>query len=393
MTEDTLKIPLYWSAPYHSSVISVIISVRDDEVQLDQTIFYPGGGGQPADKGVLLFEDQEYEIIDVHKEDNIIWHKIRTEGALNLEPQQQVLLKLDWKHRYSLMKAHTAQHLFSHYLQEMYDCTTLKANFEPYVIDIEVEKKLTSEQVIEVLKEVNKRMIKGGAIESIIVDQNTYSEQYKKRTRGKISKEETVRLIEIMEVGDLVCCGGTHVKNLKEIHGVFLSELKNGKIKLVVDQEGINYANEQRALMMKLEALTTKKGEKLAELVENKLQENQRLVHAVSEALGLALRSIEPLTKEINGHKVAFLHLPNIDRDLIRPVTGDLPDNIFIVILGKNDILYLLSTSQNLQASDVAKIIREEYDQKGGGNKGFAQIKLEGIENPLDLVEKIIQKM
>ena len=78
-------------------------------VELDKTAFYHLGGGQPADKGVILWKGNQAQVIDVKKK-NRIRHFV--EGDLP-EIGEIVEGKIDWKRRYSHMRMHTSQHLVS----------------------------------------------------------------------------------------------------------------------------------------------------------------------------------------------------------------------------------------------------------------------------------------
>ncbi len=387
-------IPLYWSAPYQSSIIADVIEVHDNFIRLNQTIFYPGGGGQPHDVGTIDCEGKEYRVTEVFKRDGVVWHKINiNKNEAEQIVSKQVLLKIDWERRYSLMKAHTAQHLFSHFIQQLYNCTTLKANFEPSTIDIEIEKQLSPEEIIRALEYANKWISNGSKVESIVVDQEKYNVEYKSRTRGKVSKEPIVRLVHIVGIQDLVCCGGTHLHDINEINSLYLLEIKKNKVKLAVDLKAINSANSERYLMIQLEKITEKKNTKLIEMITSKLEENKRLSQATSEALRLAFENITNQTEVINDHSIACLTLPSVNRDQLRTAIESVPDNTFIGLLGYDNTLYLISKDSRLLAADIANVFREKFSQKGGGNKSFAQIKIEGIEKPLELLKEIIKSL
>ncbi|MEF8756786.1 MAG: alanyl-tRNA editing protein, partial [Halobacteriales archaeon] len=95
--------------------------VVDDRVVLDETAFYPEGGGQPADRGWLRTEDgREWRVTDVRKKDTIYHH-------LDGEPPAEgttVVGELDWDRRYAHMRYHTAQHLLSAVVLDEYDAMT-----------------------------------------------------------------------------------------------------------------------------------------------------------------------------------------------------------------------------------------------------------------------------
>jgi len=385
-------IPLYWSAPYQTEVITKIVAVRKNELQFDQSLFYPGGGGQPFDTGFLVYLKEGIHIVETYKDQEGIWHKLDLDKDMDFNEGEDVLLRLDWKKRYSYMKPHTAQHLLSHLFHKMYGCETVKAHFEEFKIDIELSKKLDFNKIIDVVEEANRLIQQGADVRSIIVDQSEYKRKYLSRTRGKESEEKFVRLIELggEEGFDLVCCGGTHIKNLDEIKGIYLESTREQTLKFLIDQKGLSFSNEQRFLMLKLEQITAKRGDKLLEIVENKIKENEILQFNSANLLRLIFQNIKSYSTEVNGYSFATFTLNEIDRLPIQSAAKDLEGDSFVAIRGRNDIFYLISTNERLPAIKIAKSLMEKTGTKGGGNKGFAQLSVKNVKDPLELLEEII---
>jgi misacylated tRNA(Ala) deacylase len=95
----------------------------DDRVVLDATVFYPEGGGQPADHGVLRAVDdhREWRVVDVQKQDTVYHH---LDGDDPPSEGTRVVCELDWDRRRGHMRYHTAQHLLSALLLEEFDAQT-----------------------------------------------------------------------------------------------------------------------------------------------------------------------------------------------------------------------------------------------------------------------------
>ena len=387
------SIPAYWKIPYQEEITGKITKIRDKELQFSQKFFYPGGGGQLSDRGTIIYADKEFPIINVYKDEEGIWHEIKSKGNIEFEEGKEVLLKLDWKRRYSFMKAHSSQHLISHILEEIYQCRTLKANFEEGKIDIETSKKLSLEQVLKALEQANDIINSGTKIKSIVVDQEEYKKKFKQRTRGKTSDEKTVRLIQLGENDGfgLACCGGIHVKNLSEVKGIVLENLKGYTLKLLVDQYGFSFANQQRKIMIVLEELTQKKDEKLIEMIQNKLNSFDVLQSGNVKLLKMIFSNLQHWKITINGLSCVFFELPEIDRQAIQSAAKEMIEGFLVVIIGKNEILYILSSDESIPANEVTKKLLEITKNKGGGNKAFAQISIQKVENPLKLVKDVIK--
>jgi len=95
----------------------------DDRVVLDATVFYPEGGGQPADHGVLraVDGDREWRVVDVQKQDTVYHH---LDGDDPPAEGTRVVCELDWDRRHAHMRYHTAQHLLSALLLDEFDAAT-----------------------------------------------------------------------------------------------------------------------------------------------------------------------------------------------------------------------------------------------------------------------------
>jgi Ser-tRNA(Ala) deacylase AlaX len=101
---------LYLADSYLRECDAVVASVIDGGVVLDQTIFYPRGGGQPSDTGKLMAAGKEFKVVNVMKKDGAIVHELEG-GASGLVAGSSVHCVLDWERRYPLMRMHTAAHV------------------------------------------------------------------------------------------------------------------------------------------------------------------------------------------------------------------------------------------------------------------------------------------
>ena len=103
----------------------------DDRVVLDRTLFYPEGGGQPADRGTLSTADgdatdDQWRVVDVQKRDTVYHELEPLDGAADLPPEGATVVgELDWERRWAHMRYHTAQHLLSAVLLEAFDAGTV----------------------------------------------------------------------------------------------------------------------------------------------------------------------------------------------------------------------------------------------------------------------------
>ncbi|MEM1776329.1 MAG: alanyl-tRNA editing protein, partial [Nitrososphaerota archaeon] len=95
-----------------------VLRISEEGVVLDKTAFYPEGGGQPSDKGLLIHGDEKYEVNYVFKKDDEVYHVV--EGAQTLTPGDIVKGVIDWDRRYTYMRYHTALHVLSGVVYNLY---------------------------------------------------------------------------------------------------------------------------------------------------------------------------------------------------------------------------------------------------------------------------------
>jgi len=189
-------------------------------VELEKTAFYPLGGGQPSDKGIMEWDNQKVEVFDVRKK-NRIRHMVK--GNL---PDVGTTVKgtLDWNRRYSHMKMHTSQHLVSAVVNEIYKSDTVgnQIGEEKSRIDFK-PLKLDKDQISEVEAKVNDYISED--LEVNISEELRSNLENNPDIRSSMSSglwkmlPKSVTKLRIVTIGDIdVCpCAGTHVKSLKEI--------------------------------------------------------------------------------------------------------------------------------------------------------------------------------
>ncbi|NLA93140.1 MAG: alanyl-tRNA editing protein, partial [Spirochaetales bacterium] len=182
-------------------------------MQLDRTIFYPEGGGQPGDRGFI----DQVKVNDTQLNANgEILHQI--EGESNFVAGQEVTLTLDWDHRYDFMQQHSAQHLLSGTLYTLFKIGTVSVHLGQAEISIELDTdELSEEQIVATEEAVNKVIRQNVPISAQTVKQEEIPPL---NLRRSVKVEGDVRLITI-EGHDLIACGGLHVKESSELGYIY----------------------------------------------------------------------------------------------------------------------------------------------------------------------------
>ena len=101
---------LYHENSYTFECTAKVVAVEGDEIALDATIFFPGGGGQMPDRGTIAWNNYHNEgaVIELNKRDDVVWHTL---DCIPPSIGTEVVSTIDWDFRYRMMRTHTALHI------------------------------------------------------------------------------------------------------------------------------------------------------------------------------------------------------------------------------------------------------------------------------------------
>lgn len=216
----------YYEDSYLKSLDAIVSAVDGEWLELDQTIFYPEGGGQPGDTGTLAADGRTFRILDTRKgaSPGVIRHQLDTVDH-GLVVGQPVSISLDWEIRYRHMRMHTCLHLLGSLIPA--PVTGGQVGAEKSRLDFDIgDQALDKEELTHRLNELvtGAHPVQFGSITERELDEHpelvrTMSVQ-PPRGAGDI---RTVRVTDV----DYQPCGGTHVANTREIGPVRVSKIEN----------------------------------------------------------------------------------------------------------------------------------------------------------------------
>ena len=219
-------------AAYLEEFTAEVIAIEDNKIVLDQTLFYPLGGGQNWDLGTIDGPNGEMNVIEVRGRD-AIHHTI--EDTFELEIGDEVSGAIDFDRRYAHMKMHTAQHLVSGIAYEMFDGVRTVGNqihTEKSRIDFKPIQ-FTEDMLLELQSAVNEKIQLGLEVTDSQMTRNEINSiMPQERTNMDLlpSFINDLRVVTIGDKQDLCPCAGTHVRNISEIKGIeFIGKKSKGK--------------------------------------------------------------------------------------------------------------------------------------------------------------------
>ncbi len=197
-------------------------------IVLDQTVFYPTGGGQPNDTGTLtrVKDNKTFNVIFVGNLNGQISHQIDSEG---LESGDVVQGKIDWQRRYQLQKMHTACHVLSSvFIKETGALITgNQLNINQSRIDFSLEI-FAREKIQDYINKANELLATNQDIEVSFMPRNE-AEKIPELSKLAMGLKQGVNEIRVVKIGniDTQADGGTHVKNTKEVGKIELIKCEN----------------------------------------------------------------------------------------------------------------------------------------------------------------------
>lgn len=200
---------LYYTQPYlttwETRITQTVQKEKDIFVLLEETAFYPHGGGQPCDLGHI----SGIPVLDVTQEGNQVWHQVE-----RLPETVDVACQLDWTRRFDHMQQHTGQHLLSAVFLEHLQARTVSFHLGTDYVSIDVDLLgLSSEQLALVEGIVNNEIYRNRLVKSYFV---SHEELEKLPLVKQPNVTENIRIVEIEGV-EYNACGGTHVARTGEI--------------------------------------------------------------------------------------------------------------------------------------------------------------------------------
>lgn len=222
-----MNVNLSYSEAYTRQVDGRVVAVDAGEaplVVLDRTVFYPGGGGQPSDQGLLLraADGRSWVVRATRRISGDTVHELEP-GTEPPDVGDVLVADLDWSRRYALMRTHTALHALCGVVWRDYGALVTGGNMEPGAgrMDFEFER-MGGDLVEEIEAKVNVELARGREVRvNVLPREEAFAIPDLIRTKVNLLPPgiEEVRTIEIVGL-DLQADGGTHVANTREVGGI-----------------------------------------------------------------------------------------------------------------------------------------------------------------------------
>jgi alanyl-tRNA synthetase len=414
--------PLYYQDQYMREFEAKVVKAIDNEyVVLDQTCFFPEGGGQPADTGCLVFGKSKAEVVDVQKAGKVIVHKLKGDAF----PKEGATVKgvIDWDKRYSLMKNHTATHVIGGAARRVLGLHVWQFGTQKGVessrLDISHYRRLSLEELHKIETLANEAILRKIPVETTWLPRNEAESRYGFRLyQGGAVPGKEIRVVRTGD-WDVEACAGTHLGNTGELGFIKIihSERVQDGVERLTYSVGIPAVKavqeRERLLITVAETLNAplEKLDKTAERLVKKLKEanseRRKLVKELAEreSLGVGAEAAEEV-KEVGGVKLVkrdFKEEIDVSRmvqtanEMIR--RDETTVAVFYGSDGKNARIMVMAGKTALEKGvNAGEMVREASAIIGGGGGGkpnFAQgggTNIDKLQEAVKKVEETIMK-
>jgi alanyl-tRNA synthetase len=353
------------------------------EVVLTETYFYPEGGGQPADRGTI----GEVRVEDVQGTDEGVVHTLAE--PLDVDPGGTVDCHVDPTFRTYCMKAHTASHVLYGAGRRLFDDLGYGGfgiTDEKVRVDLTTGDDVDDDALVELERLANRAVWESRDVswETVPREEALSREEiaFNTKTEEGVSGYDRIRIVTV-EDWDVAACGGTHVRNTREIGPVTVLERSNPgegrtRVEFAVGPEGIERrAADRRATMAAARALGTSV-QGLPDAVERIQGDREELEAELSELQDeLVAAEVERLreeTVERDGRTWLVGSLDGLDAnelaEQVRSLSGEAAD---VVALVSPDGTLAVGTTGDVDAGEVVDDVTAEFGGGGGGSPTVAQ--------------------
>ncbi|GAB4203004.1 MAG: alanyl-tRNA editing protein [Roseiflexaceae bacterium] len=220
--------PLFHTDAYLREFDARVTAVEGAAVALDRTAFYATSGGQPHDIGTLSAGGQTWQVVEVRRQGEQIWHTLAGDGLP--EAGMPVRGTIDWERRYKLMRTHTALHLLCGVVFRDHGAQVTGGNMDTEEGRLDFELKDFSPEVAErIVAAVNAEIAAARPVEvQILPREEAFQIPDLIRTKINLLPEGIAQVRTVNIVGlDLQADGGTHVANTREVGRVALLKTRS----------------------------------------------------------------------------------------------------------------------------------------------------------------------
>ncbi|MFF2446774.1 DHHA1 domain-containing protein [Neobacillus sp. NPDC058068] len=387
---------LYYQDAYITTFTAKVDKQEKDHsgkwyVVLNQTAFYPTGGGQPHDLGTI----ENIKVVNVEEIEGEIRHYL--EGQLtNINNVRGVL---DWQRRFDHMQQHAGQHILSAAFEELLDYKTVGFHLGEEIVTIDLATETLSEQDVKRVEDLaNQIILENRPIETKWVTEDELS-HYSLRKETKV--KDNIRLVMIPDF-DYNGCGGTHPKVTGEVRAIKILEWerqrKNIRVQFVCGERVLKQFDQKQKMLLELTKLLNAPESGMIHAVSRLVEQGKALEKELdhNQQQLLTFEARELLAKNENGLVCEVFQNRTIQalQKLARIIIAE-DDKTMVFFVSENENrLQLVCARGQARTENMKSVLGAALpliNGKGGGNDSFAQGGGEALMTGREMLERFLE--
>ena len=368
----------YEADAYRREADAVILAAEPDgrgggKLALDGTVFYPEGGGQPADHGTLTLPDgARLTVTDVHEQGGVIWHRV---DALpdTAAPGTAVTGRIDWAWRFDKMQQHTGEHILSGILHQMFGAENVGFHIGSDAVRMDTSVPISAEGLREAELAANRIVWQNVPV---LITYPTREELARMTYRSKKEIEGQVRIVTIPGADVCACCG-THTAATGAVGQIKILAAENYKggvrLSIVCGERALLAAQAMRQRQADIGALLSAKPSETAHAVHRVYDEYTALKFA---HFGLCSELFDALAAQVAPDADAIRIVPGLDPDGLHRLAARLSEATTglcaaLTANEKGTGYCLAQAGGDVRA--LTKALNTALNGRGGGKPGICQ--------------------
>lgn len=372
---------LYYENPYQTEFIAEVINVIEKEkeyhIELDKTCFYPEGGGQPCDTGLINGAAVTY----VYEKDEKIYHVV----AVKPLKIHKVKCSIDFNKRYDYMQQHLGQHILSACITDLFNAPTIGFHLGMHSTTIDIDKVIIGDEIKASEEKANKIVLDNISVEVLYPSNSELKKLTLKRIPVKAG--EKIRIVKIGDIDVNPCCGihPSSTIQVQLIKVIKFENYKNGmRIEFLCGSRAVSdYVSKHESIDKMSKLLSCNSVNLLSEVdrlsgeLNKALSEKRTLKAAVAEYE--VQNMLEAATKIEDIRVLKFIY-DNGDLKYTNTLATKLVSSPKVIVLfgvkseDKANLLFMCSKDLNMiSMNSLLKDAITLIDGKGGGSALSAQ--------------------
>lgn len=382
---------LYYEDPCIQSFKAKVIKQQADYVVLSETAFYPNGGGQPHDLGLL----NGIEVTNVEVINGELRHFLTNPLPENTT---EVNGQIYWERRFDHMQQHAGQHILSAAFEQLLGFQTISFHLGKDTVTIDLNVTEVSEQQLKEAEQLANQII----LEDRIIETKwvTEEELSNYNLRKATSLKENIRLVIIPDF-DYNACGGTHPTSTGQVRAIKILQTERQKkivrVEFICGERTLTHLHRKHQVLVNLVSTLSTPEDKIINATKNLLEQNSKLEKQVADlSNSLLAYEAKEVRESAEGTTITCI-LENRSmqelQKLAKLVIQETPKSICIFVSNNQDKLQVVAAKGNDVEQSMKELIAHVLpyiNGKGGGNERMAQGGGEKIITSEQLIEKAI---